>query len=131
MFLEKFWFFYGFIPSCWSNIVNTSILYGFIPPRCSNIVNTSISSEPRRCTRFGWTMIKYYKASVYGLKRVAKINGYHSPTAVRWKYKSRYSLVSRHWDLRSDAIKDPPPWMARNHLLVKICIESTAFSDQN
>ena len=37
------------------------------------------------------------------LKRVANINGCHSPT-FRRKYKSRYSLESRHWYLSSDAI---------------------------
>ena len=37
------------------------------------------------------------------LKRVAKLNGYHSLTVGR-KYKSRYWLESRHWDLSGDAI---------------------------
>ena len=37
------------------------------------------------------------------LKRVAKLNGYHSPT-VGIKYKSRHSLEIWHWYLSSDAI---------------------------
>ena len=37
------------------------------------------------------------------LKQVDKLNNYHSTTAGQ-KYKSRYSLESRHWYLSSDAI---------------------------
>ena len=40
------------------------------------------------------------------LKRVAKLKGYHSPT-FRQKYKSRYSLESRHWDLSINTINFP------------------------
>ena len=35
------------------------------------------------------------KHQFMALKRVAKLNGYHSPTVGR-KYKSRYSRESRH-----------------------------------
>ena len=43
------------------------------------------------------------KHQFMALKRESNLNGYHSPT-VRRKYKSRYSLESRHWYISSDAI---------------------------
>ena len=39
--------------------VYTIYAYGLIPPLWSNIVNPIISSKPRWCARFGWTMVKY------------------------------------------------------------------------
>ena len=44
----------------------------------------------------------HVKHQFMALKRVAKLNGYHSPTVGR-KYKSRCLLESRHCDLSSDA----------------------------
>ena len=43
------------------------------------------------------------KHQFMALKRVANINGYHSPT-VEKKYKSSYWLESRHLDISSDAV---------------------------
>ena len=65
-------------------------------------------SERLPCTvRLKWTIATFIPNNVkhhfMALKRVAKLNGYHSPTVGR-KYKSRYSLESIHWDLSSDAV---------------------------
>ena len=43
------------------------------------------------------------RSQFIALKQVAKLDGCHSPTVGR-KYKSRYLLESRHWDISSDAI---------------------------
>ena len=55
------------------------------------------------CLFIYYIQIDNVKYQFMALKRVAKINGYHSPT-VGQKYKSMYWLESRHWDLSSDAI---------------------------
>ena len=49
---------------------------------------------------------KFYgnvKHQFMDLKRVAKLNEYHSPEVGR-KYKSKYWIESRHWDLSNHAI---------------------------
>ena len=50
-----------------------------------------------------FTDICNVKHGFMALKRVAELNGNHSPTVGR-KYKSRYWIEIRHWDLSSDPI---------------------------
>ena len=50
-----------------------------------------------------WANVRNVKHQFMSLKRLAKLNDYHSSTVGR-KYKSRYWLESRHWYPSSDAI---------------------------
>ena len=87
--------------------IHNNILYSIIKPNFSVTVRNWLIVQ-----FFDTCMILYLFLSIFysnekyqfmALKRVAKLHGYHSLT-VGWKYKSRYSLESIHWDLSSDAM---------------------------